>query len=229
LKLERAMDTNAKDFGIDVDDDDVIEIIDSPIKTTPSGASNQGGSKNSTIAPVFNIFNKPDSHSKQKKASGPSATWETSQRDIRVPDASPSMSKGKRRADEDEEDRTTAKKPKIDAVKMAQPLAERLRPTSLSSFVGQSDLVGEGSLLRSMLETESGLNTATFGSIILWGPPGCGKTTMARLIAARADADFRELSATSAGTQDVRKVFEQARNQLKLLGRRTVLFIGKHA
>lgn len=78
-----------------------------------------------------------------------------------------------------------------------------------------------------MLETGSASETS-FGSIILWGPPGCGKTTMARLIANRADADFRELSATSSGTADVRKVFEQARNQLKLLGRRTVLFIGKH-
>jgi putative ATPase len=221
------METNTKDFGIDVDDDDVIEIIDSPVKTTPSGTSQEGGSKNSTIAPIFNIFNKPDTHSKQQRASVSITKTETPQKDARLQDASSSMSKGKRRADEDEEDRAV-KKPKVDPVKMAQPLAERLRPTSLSNFVGQSDLVGEGSLLRSMLDTESGLNTATFGSIILWGPPGCGKTTMARLIATRADADFRELSATSAGTQDVRKVFEQARNQLKLLGRRTVLFIGKH-
>lgn len=111
-------------------------------------------------------------------------------------------------------------------------LAERLRPTTLEAYIGQTDLVGQGSLLRSMLEPVSNASlqnhsSATMGSIILWGPPGCGKTTMARLIANRADADFRELSATSSGTGDVRKVFEQAKNQLKLTGRRTILFIGE--
>jgi len=114
------METNAKDFGIDVDDDDVIEIIDSPIKTSSSGALNEGGSKNSTIAPVFNIFNKPETSSKQKKASISITKHETPQRDARIEDVSPSISKGKRRAYEDEEDRAV-KKPKVDAVKMAQP------------------------------------------------------------------------------------------------------------
>jgi putative ATPase len=104
-------------------------------------------------------------------------------------------------------------------------LAERLRPTILSSYIGQSDLVGTGSLLRSMLETPS-TTSSSIGSLILWGPPGCGKTTLARLIASQAEADFKELSATSSGTGDVRKVFEQAKNQLRLLGRRTILFIG---
>lgn len=75
-----------------------------------------------------------------------------------------------------------------------------------------------------MLET-SASGGLTIGSCIFWGPPGSGKTTLARLIAQTCDADFRELSATSAGSADVRKVFEEARNKLKLVGRRTILFL----
>jgi putative ATPase len=69
-------------------------------------------------------------------------------------------------------------------------------------------------LLRARIEAGEGV-----GSCILWGPPGCGKTSLARLIARTANADFKELSATSSGTADVRQVFEQAKNGLKLTGR----------
>lgn len=92
-------------------------------------------------------------------------------------------------------------------------LAERMRPTSLSGYVGQSGIVGPGSLLGSMLETlnqagssatetstaghrMSQENSSSLGSMILWGPPGSGKTTLARLIASKIEADFKELSAT---------------------------------
>ncbi|ORY25329.1 hypothetical protein BCR39DRAFT_471453, partial [Naematelia encephala] len=119
------------------------------------------------------------------------------------------------------------KKPRINPLVANQPLAERSRPSSLAGYVGQLDLVGPGSLLRSRIEAGHGV-----GSCILWGPPGSGKTqvlphqpTLARLIAKTADADFKELSATSAGTADVRQVFEQAKNSLKLTGRRTILMI----
>lgn len=70
-------------------------------------------------------------------------------------------------------------------------LAERSRPISLDTYIGQDDLVGPGSLLRARIEAGEGV-----GSCILWGPPGCGKTTMARLIARTANAEFKELSAT---------------------------------
>lgn len=98
-------------------------------------------------------------------------------------------------------------------------LAERSRPVDLQHFVGQDDLVGPGSLLRARLVA------GDVFSCVLWGPPGSGKTTLARLIARMSNADFKELSATSAGASDVRQVFEQAKNGLKLTGRRTVLLV----
>lgn len=104
-------------------------------------------------------------------------------------------------------------------LKSAAPLAERLRPQCLDDFVGQEHLTGPESLLMNMLD--SGL----IGSLILWGPPGCGKTTLARLLARHVDCNFRELSATSSGTNDVRAVFEEAKATLSLTGRKTILFL----
>ncbi|KAI0368277.1 P-loop containing nucleoside triphosphate hydrolase protein [Pilatotrama ljubarskyi] len=104
-------------------------------------------------------------------------------------------------------------------LRSAAPLAERLRPQSLEEFVGQPHLTGPGSLLMSQLER------GATGSIIFWGPPGCGKTTLARLLAKRTDAVFKELSATDSGIADVRVVVEEAKNLLALTGRRTILFL----
>ncbi|KII92280.1 hypothetical protein PLICRDRAFT_103807 [Plicaturopsis crispa FD-325 SS-3] len=102
----------------------------------------------------------------------------------------------------------------------AAPLAEKLRPQSLADFVGQSHIVGAGSLLMSSLE-----NGAPLGSMIFWGPPGCGKTTLARLLAKRADAVFKELSATIVGINEVRAIFEEAKGTLAVTGRKTILFL----
>lgn len=101
----------------------------------------------------------------------------------------------------------------------ASPLAERLRPNSLDDFVGQVHLTGPNSFLSTLSEK------GAIGSIILWGPPGCGKTTLARLIAKRTNAIFRELSATVVGINDVRPIFDEAKNALKLTGRRTIIFL----
>ncbi|KAG2079026.1 P-loop containing nucleoside triphosphate hydrolase protein [Suillus decipiens] len=104
-------------------------------------------------------------------------------------------------------------------LKLAMPLAERLRPQCLDEFFGQKHLTGPESLLTSMLD--SGI----IGSLILWGPPGCGKTTLARILARHMDCSFRELSATSSGANDVRAVFEEAKATLSLTGRKTILFL----
>lgn len=96
----------------------------------------------------------------------------------------------------------------------AQPLAERLRPRSLEEFVGQPHLTGPDSLLMNLLSSGGNM-----GSIIFWGPPGCGKTTLARLLARRTNAVFKELSATIVGVNEVRQVFEEAKSLLSLTGR----------
>ena len=98
------------------------------------------------------------------------------------------------------------------------PLAERMRPRTLDQYVGQKHLVGEGSVLRSMLQN------GNLSSFILWGPPGVGKTTLARLAASLLKRDFYTLSAINAGVKDVRDVIDRARAD-----RRSMFSIGKEA
>ncbi len=88
---------------------------------------------------------------------------------------------------------------------MLPPLPERMRPHTLREYVGQRHLVGEGCVLRNMIES------GNLSSFILWGPPGVGKTTLAHIIAQTLQRDFFTLSAVTAGVKDVRDVFEKAR------------------
>jgi putative ATPase len=99
------------------------------------------------------------------------------------------------------------------------PLAERLRPTSLDRFVGQQHLIGEEKPLRLLIEKDE------TPSMIFWGPPGCGKTTLARIIAEQTKAEFYQLNAVSSGVQDVRKVIERASVNSSRLAKKTILFI----
>jgi putative ATPase len=101
----------------------------------------------------------------------------------------------------------------------AAPLADRMRPRTLSEFVGQDHLVGEGRVLRRLIEGGAGLP-----SLILWGPPGTGKTTLARLLAERSDARFVALSAVFSGVKDLRGAIAEARLS-RQRGQRTILFI----
>lgn len=95
-----------------------------------------------------------------------------------------------------------------------QPLAERMRPNTLDDFVGQKHLVGAGKPLRLMIESSD------MESMIFWGPPGVGKTTLALIIANSVKADFIQISAVSAGVKDVRKAIDKAEYNLNKLGKK---------
>ena len=100
-----------------------------------------------------------------------------------------------------------------------QPLAERLRPTSLGEYIGQKHLVGEGAVLRKMIDS------GNLSSIILWGPPGVGKTTLAKIIANSLSRPFYILSAINSGVKDVREVIEKAKNSRFFTSPNPILFI----
>ena len=99
-----------------------------------------------------------------------------------------------------------------------EPLAERMRPQTLDEVIGQSHLLGDSEILRRIVKQKEPV------SLILWGPPGTGKTTLARIIAREVEAEFVELSAVTSGKKDVEKVIEHARQNWNL-GLRTVLFV----
>ncbi len=99
------------------------------------------------------------------------------------------------------------------------PLAVRMRPRQLDEFIGQEEVVGPGTPLRRAIENDRIL------SLILWGPPGCGKTTLARIIAGRTQRHFEQVNAVTAGVADLRRLIEEARQRRHLYGKRTIVFI----
>ncbi|MCX7049207.1 MAG: AAA family ATPase [Candidatus Sumerlaeota bacterium] len=100
-----------------------------------------------------------------------------------------------------------------------RPLADRMRPHTLEDFLGQEKLIGPGALLRRLIERDD------LCSMIFWGPPGSGKTTLATIIARASKADFIAMSAVAAGVKDVKAVIAQARKDREQAGSKTILFI----
>ena len=101
----------------------------------------------------------------------------------------------------------------------AQPLAARMRPATLDEFVGQEHFLGEGKLLRRLLKADR------LGSVIFYGPPGSGKTTLARLLATESRSAFHQLSAVTATVKELREILREARDRLSTTGRKTVLLV----
>jgi putative ATPase len=99
------------------------------------------------------------------------------------------------------------------------PLAEKMRPTNLAAFIGQTHVVGQGALIRRAIERDR------IFSMILWGPPGCGKTTLARIVAHETRSYFTHFSAVLAGVKEIRAVIGEAQNQQKFHKKRTILFV----
>ncbi len=104
-------------------------------------------------------------------------------------------------------------------LKKEAPLAGKMRPKTLDEVVGQEDILGEGKMLRRAIEADR------IGSLIFYGPPGCGKTTLAKVIANTTKAEFKQLNATIAGKKDMEAVVEEAKKELAFSGRKTILFI----
>ena len=105
-----------------------------------------------------------------------------------------------------------------DAVDMSQPLAARIRPRTLDEVVGQEHLIGPDKLLRRMIEGDR------IASMIFWGPPGVGKTTLARVIARQTSSRFINFSAVTSGIKEIRAVMEEAESYRRM-GKRTILFV----
>ncbi len=105
-------------------------------------------------------------------------------------------------------------------MKSEAPLAARMRPRTLEEFVGQEHIIGPGRLLRRAIETDK-----LFSSIILWGPPGTGKTTLAQIIANRTQSHFETISAVLAGLPELRQVIKEAQERSRLYRQRTILFV----
>ena len=102
--------------------------------------------------------------------------------------------------------------------KLSQPLAARIRPRNLDEYVGQKHLLGKGKVLRNLIESDN------IASMIFWGPPGVGKTTLARIIANMTKAAFIDFSAVTSGIKEIRTVMKQAENN-RLYGEKTILFV----
>jgi len=100
-----------------------------------------------------------------------------------------------------------------------RPLADRMRPKDLSEFVGQARIVGKDKILWRLIEKDQ------VPSMIFWGPPGCGKTTLARIIAQKTKADFTEVRAIEKGVGDIKKIIAEAKSQFRAYQKRTILFV----
>ncbi|KAI9306179.1 DNA polymerase III, clamp loader complex, gamma/delta/delta subunit [Cunninghamella echinulata] len=124
-----------------------------------------------------------------------------------------------KKSDNIKADFPASKRQRLDPTSIAMPLAAKVRPNTLEDIIGQEELVGKDGILNKLIKVDR------IPSMILWGYPGTGKTTLARIISKTTKSRFIELSATSHGASDVRKAFDEAKGHLALTGQRTIVFI----
>ncbi|KAK8247579.1 putative AAA family ATPase [Phyllosticta capitalensis] len=200
---------------------DINDHIDSGCE---SFIVDQNGSASSTQKPAaVHSFFQPSASKRASTAklnsspiSSPLPTRISEERK-REPESPVQTNGTKRGADDVEEKSPPPKRPKTNALQKAAPLAERMRPRTLDQVCGQ-ELVGPAGVIRGLIEQDR------VPSMILWGGPGTGKTTIARLIAHTAGCRFVEINSTSSGVGECKKLFAEARNELALTGRKTIIF-----
>lgn len=175
--------------------------------------------KRAAVYPTPKVEPSPTLSFNQKQKTGISnATPSQPQRKRSFEDiAAPHVRKEEDAVKEEELDEPAAKKPKTNAFHKAAPLAERMRPRTLDDVYGQ-ELVGPHGVLRGLIEQ------GRLPSIILWGGAGTGKTTIARCIASMVGSRFVEINSTSSGVAECKKIFAEARGELGLTGRKTIIF-----
>lgn len=188
---------------------DIIEIKGE--KTT----NNQ--SKNNVLSSILSGNKKPKEKTRSYQYQPSTSTT--------TPSSPPSQSQTKRERDKNNEEiLPEAKKSKNSTIENLKltchlPLSERLRPTDINNYIGQSHLVGEHGILRGYLKH------GRIPSLILWGYPGTGKTTLARILAKNAHLRFIEMSGVMNGVSDCKKAFEEANNEMKLTRKPTIIFV----
>jgi putative ATPase len=186
-----------------------------PQKTAVSSFFQTPAAKRAAAYPTPKADPNPTlSFQSQPQCNGTSNTTSQPQRKRSFEDIAPSI---KEDTPPIPEDIQPAKKPKTNAFQRAAPLAERMRPTSLDDVCGQ-ELVGPQGVLRSLIEQDR------VPSMILWGGAGTGKTTIARCIASMVGSRFVEINSTSSGVAECKKIFAEAKGELGLTGRKTIIF-----
>lgn len=195
-------------------DSDCQKFIDEP-------GSSQGDSASQKNGPVASFF-QPSSARKANTAQPPTPSTPSSQTTgAKGTLSTPLQEDQKRKRPEPSVNETDndplPKRPKANAIQKVAPLAERMRPKNLDEVCGQ-DLVGPNGVLRSLIEQDR------VPSMVLWGGAGTGKTTIARVIAAIVGSRFVEINSTTSGVADCKKIFAEARSELNLTGRKTILF-----
>lgn len=174
------------------------------------------GAKRPAAYPTPKVESSPSLNIQPKAESISATTLSQPQRKRSFEDIAPPVKQEQYAAAEIKEE-PPAKKAKITAFQKVAPLAERMRPRSLDECIGQ-ELVGPQGVLRSLIEQDR------VPSMILWGGAGTGKTTIARCIASMVGSRFVEINSTSSGVADCKKIFAEARGELGLTGRKTILF-----